>query len=101
MSYSDTRWTVNAFRETIGRDYGWCPPRLRLAPDLIAARESRREKTRGATGNRVHLFAIRSPRDSHTDAALARTPSLFRFASVASRPRFSHDPVNLAPDYDG
>jgi hypothetical protein len=49
----------------------------------------------------VHLFAIRSPRDSHTDAALARTPSLFRFASVASRPRFSHDPVNLAPDYDG
>jgi hypothetical protein len=27
--------------------------------------------------------------------------SLFRFASVASGPRFSHDPVNLAPDYDG
>jgi hypothetical protein len=49
----------------------------------------------------LHLFAIRSPRDSHTDAALARTPSLFRFASVASRPRFSHDPVNLAPDCDG
>jgi hypothetical protein len=48
-----------------------------------------------------HLFAIRSPRDSHTDAALARTPSLFRFPSVASRPRFSHDPVNLAPDCDG
>jgi hypothetical protein len=27
--------------------------------------------------------------------------SLFRFPSVASRPRFSHDPVNLAPDCDG
>jgi len=46
-------------------------------------------------------FAIRSPRDSHTDAALARTSSLFRFSSVASRPCFSHDPVNLAPEYDG
>jgi hypothetical protein len=46
-------------------------------------------------------FAIRLPRDSHTDAALAITPSLFRFASVASRPCFSHDPVNLAPDCDG
>jgi len=47
------------------------------------------------------LFAIRLPRDSHNDAALARPPSLFRFPSVASRPRFSHDPVNLAPDCDG
>jgi hypothetical protein len=47
------------------------------------------------------LLAIRSPRDSHTEAALARTPSLFRFPSVASQPRFSHDPVNLAPDCDG
>jgi hypothetical protein len=46
-------------------------------------------------------FAVRSTRDSHTDAALAMTPSLFRFPSVASRPRFSHDPVNLAPDCDG
>jgi len=49
----------------------------------------------------LHLFAIRSPRASHTDAALARTSSLFRFPSVASGPRFSHDPVNLAPDCDG
>jgi hypothetical protein len=46
-------------------------------------------------------FAIRSTRGSHADAALARTPSLFRFPSVASQPRFSHDPVNLAPDCDG
>jgi hypothetical protein len=44
---------------------------------------------------------MRSPRASHTDASLARTLSLFRFASVASRPFFSHDPVNLAPDCDG
>jgi hypothetical protein len=49
----------------------------------------------------LRLFRLRSPRDSHTDAALARTPSLFRFPSVASQPRFSHDPVNLAPDCDG
>jgi hypothetical protein len=50
-----------------------------------------------------HRIAARKTRtyDSLTDAALARTPSLFRFASVASRPRFSHDPVNLAPDCDG
>jgi hypothetical protein len=47
------------------------------------------------------LFAIRLPRDSHTDAAPAMSPSLFRFPSVASRPRFSHDPVNLVPDCDG
>jgi hypothetical protein len=46
-------------------------------------------------------FAIRSTRDSHTDAAPAITPSLFRFPSDASQPRFSHDPVNLAPDCDG
>jgi hypothetical protein len=46
-------------------------------------------------------LAIRSTRDSHTEAALAMMPSLFRFPSVASRPRFSHDPVNLAPDCDG
>jgi hypothetical protein len=62
----------------------------------------RREKNR--THNRaigLHLFAIRSTRDSHTDAALAITPSLFRFSSVARRPRFSHDPVNLAPECDG
>jgi hypothetical protein len=35
------------------------------------------------------------------DAALAMASSLFRFASVASWPRFSHDPVNLAPDCGG
>jgi hypothetical protein len=46
-------------------------------------------------------FATGSPHAGHTEAALARTASLFRFASVASRPRFSHDPVNLAPDCDG
>jgi hypothetical protein len=46
-------------------------------------------------------FAIRLTRDSHSHAALAMMPSLFRFPSVASRPRFSHDPVNLAPDCDG
>jgi len=46
-------------------------------------------------------FTICSTRDSHTHAALAMTPSLFRFPSVASRPRFSQDPVNLAPDCDG
>jgi hypothetical protein len=46
-------------------------------------------------------FAIRSTRDSRTDAALAITPPHFRFPSVASRPRFSHDPVNLAPDCNG
>jgi len=46
-------------------------------------------------------FATRPPRTRHIDAALARTLSLFRFASVASGPRFSHDPVNLAPDCDG
>jgi hypothetical protein len=27
--------------------------------------------------------------------------SFFRFSSVATKPRFSHDPVNLTPDYDG
>jgi hypothetical protein len=46
-------------------------------------------------------FTICSTRDSHTDAALAMMCSLFRFPSVAGKPRFSHDPVNLAPDCDG
>jgi hypothetical protein len=63
----------------------------------IAARKTR---THNRKSDYVS-FATCSPRDSHTDAALARTPSLFRFASVASKPRFSHDPVNLAPDCDG
>jgi hypothetical protein len=62
---------------------------------------STREKSDAQPGDRAHLFAIRSTRDSHTDAALAITPSLFRFSSVARRPRFSHDPVNLAPECDG
>jgi hypothetical protein len=62
-----------------------------------AARKKRKHNRQA-----VHaLFAIRSTRDSRTDAAPAMTPSLFRFPSVASRPRFSHDPVNLAPDCDG
>jgi hypothetical protein len=69
-------------------------------PDCGPRIAARKNRTRNPEIAR-HLFAIRSPRDSHTDAALARTPSLFRFASVASRPRFSHDPVNLAPDYNG
>jgi hypothetical protein len=72
---------------TAGRDCG-----LR-----IAARENRTHNQKSGCGS----LATRSPLGSHTDAALARTPSLFRFASVASRPRFSHDPVNLAPDCDG
>jgi hypothetical protein len=75
---------------------------LRLPPDVITAIAIGRENTR--THNRYSsraAFAVRSPRDSHTDAALARTAALFRFPSVASQPRFSHDPVNLAPDCDG
>jgi len=75
---------------------------LRLPPDVIAATASRREEN--LKYNRQWgraSFAIRLPRDSHTGAALAMSPSLFRFPSVASRPRFSHDPVNLAPDCDG
>jgi hypothetical protein len=63
----------------------------------IAARKARTHNRKSGCGS----LATRSPRDSHTNAALARTRSLFRFASVASRPRFSQDPVNLAPDYDG
>jgi hypothetical protein len=75
---------------------------LRLTPDVIAAtRIAGRERSDRNLKSFRTSFVIRSPRDSHTDAALARTRSLFRFASVASRPRFSHDPVNLAPDYDG
>jgi hypothetical protein len=59
-----------------------------------------REKSYAQPANRSCASAIR-PRDSHTDAALAITPSLFRFPSVASGPCFSHDPVKLAPDCDG
>jgi len=46
-------------------------------------------------------FAIRTTRDGHRDDASTIPASLFRFASVARRPRFSHDPVNLAPDWNG
>jgi hypothetical protein len=75
---------------------------LRLTPDVIAAaRIAGRERSDRNLKSCRTSFVTRSPRDSHTDAALARTRSLFRFASVASRPRFSHDPVNLAPDCDG
>jgi hypothetical protein len=56
-------------------------------------------RTTGQSGRAS--FDIRSTRDSHTGAALAITLSLFRSPSVAGRPRFSHDPVNLAPDCDG
>jgi hypothetical protein len=63
----------------------------------IATRKNRNHNRQSGGAS----FAIRSTRDSHTDAAPAMTPSLFRFPSVASRPRFSHDPVNLAPDCDG
>jgi hypothetical protein len=62
--------------------------------------ERERPQERNLKSPRI-AFATRSPRASHTDAALVGTASLFRFASVASRPRFSQDPVNLAPDCDG
>jgi hypothetical protein len=71
---------------------------------VIAATASRRDaKKIGPTTKqpRRSSFTIRSTRDGHTDAALAMTSPLFRFPSVASKPRFSHDPVNLAPDCDG
>jgi hypothetical protein len=75
---------------------------LRPPPDAIEAIAIGREKSRPYNRHSIRAaFAIRSSRDSHTDAALARTASLFRFPSVASQPRFSHDPVNLAPDCDG
>jgi len=91
-----------ACRETIRRDYGRCSPFLRPRPDVIAAPASRREKNRKHNRQPSYApFTIRSTHDSHTDAALAMTPSLFRFPSVASKPRFSHDPVNLAPDCNG
>jgi hypothetical protein len=76
-----------AIAAAAGPDYGY----------RIAARE----QSDAQPVIELRFFVTHSPRDSHTDAALARTPSLFRFASVASRPRFSHDPVNLAPDCDG
>ncbi|QHO73272.1 hypothetical protein ACH79_12035 [Bradyrhizobium sp. CCBAU 051011] len=60
-----------------------------------------REKFGRTTDRRTTPLAICQPRDGHTDVAPAIVSSLFRFASVASKPRFSHDPVNLAPDCDG
>jgi hypothetical protein len=75
---------------------------LRPPPALIAARSPGRER-RGIDNLKCApaVFATCPPRARHTGAALARRLPLFRFASVASRPRFSHDPVNLAPEYDG
>jgi hypothetical protein len=82
---------------------------MRLVLAAIAAAAGRdcgqhctaRDKSNSQPVIDLAAYAIRSTRDSHTDAALAMRSSLFRFPSVASRPRFSHDPVNLAPDYDG
>jgi hypothetical protein len=75
---------------------------LRLPPDAIAATASRREEI-GRTPKQPGRtsFTICSTRDSHTDAALPMMSSFFRFPSVASKPCFSHDPVNLAPDCNG
>jgi hypothetical protein len=77
---------------------------LRLRPDVIAATASRPDAEKIGQTNRQPeraSFAICATRGSHMDAALAMASSLFRFASVASWPRFSHDPVNLAPDCGG
>jgi hypothetical protein len=77
-----------AIAAAAGRDYGH---------HIAGARKVERTTWQPSCAS----FAICSTRNSHTGAALAMTPSLFRFPSVASRPRFSHDPVNLAPDCDG
>src|SRR6185295_4433552 len=51
------RWTANACRETIRRDYGRCSPRLRLSPDVIAATASwAREKSNVQPVTGPHLF---------------------------------------------
>jgi len=71
-----------------GRDCGHC----------IARREENR--THNQAPGRTS-FIICSTRAGHTDAARTMMSSLFRFPSVASKPCFSHDPVNLAPDCDG
>jgi hypothetical protein len=68
---------------------------LRL-PHRDAKKVGRTTRQAGRTS-----FTICPTRDGHTDAALAMMSSLFRLPSVADRPRFSHDPVNLAPDCDG
>jgi hypothetical protein len=71
---------------------------------VIAATASRRDaKKIGRTTRRPGRasFTLCATRDGHTDAALTMMSSLFRFPSVASKPRFSHDPVNLAPDCNG
>jgi len=64
-------------------------------------RYAAREQSNAQPVIAIASFAIRSTRDSHTDAAPTMTSSLFRFPSVVCRPCFSHDPVNLAPDCDG
>jgi hypothetical protein len=77
---------------------------LRLLPDVIAATASRRDaKKIGRTTRQSDRtsFTICSTRDRHADAALAMPSSPSRFPSVVSKPRFSHDPVNLAPDCNG
>jgi hypothetical protein len=74
---------------TAGRDCGY---------RIVTRREENRTHNQAAG---PHLFTICSTRDGHTDAAPAMMSSLFRFPSVASKPRFSHDPVNLAPDCTG
>jgi hypothetical protein len=72
---------------TAGRDCGSC----------IETRKNRKYNRQPSCAP----FAIPSTRDGRTGAAPAMAPSFFRFPSVASRPRFSHDPANLAPDCDG
>jgi hypothetical protein len=75
---------------------------LRLSPALIAAASPGVNDAGSTTSHHLDgVFATYSPRAGHTGAVLAGTLSLFCFASVARRPRFSHDPVNLAPEYDG
>jgi hypothetical protein len=84
-----------ACRETIGREYDRCRTSLRQL------RRDANKIGRTTAQARRACFAVRPTRDSRTDAALATAVSFFRFASVARKPRFSHDPVNLAPDCDG
>jgi hypothetical protein len=103
MSYSDTRAgplrhvekQSDAITSGARRDCGCRRTRLR-PPHRDAKKIGRTTKQPGRTS-----FTIRPTRDSHTDAVLAMMSSLFRFPSVASKPRFSRDPVNLAPDCDG
>jgi hypothetical protein len=47
------------------------------------------------------VIAATAGRDCGHRIVMRREENLFRFPSVASKPRFSHDPVNLAPDCNG